>query len=56
MSGEYKILGTGYSNPEDVELSRQVGDSGIRDGERSGNLLRVDLTSSNANRANATVV
>lgn len=48
----YAVLGTGYTNPEDVKVS--VDDVHAYVTERSGDLVRVALTS--ANRAAATVV
>jgi hypothetical protein len=52
LGPRYRVLGTGYNQPEDIVVT-----SGGRYAyvtERSGNLLRVDLT--NANRAAAGVV
>jgi hypothetical protein len=52
LGPRYRVLGTGYNQPEDIKVT-----SGGRYAyvtERTGNLLRVDLT--NANRAAATVV
>ena len=48
----YKVLGTGYSSPEDVKLSSDGVHAYVT--ERSGDLVRVALTS--ANRSAATVV
>lgn len=48
----YAVLGTGYTNPEDVKVG--VDNLHAYVTERSGNLLRVALN--NANRAAATVV
>ncbi|MGD0001506.1 MAG: hypothetical protein ABSE21_15520 [Bryobacteraceae bacterium] len=48
----YAVLGTGYTNPEDVKVS--VDDVHAYVTERSGDLVRVALTS--ANRSAATVV
>lgn len=48
----YKVLGTGYNQPEDVKLSVDGVHAYIT--ERSGDLVKVALTS--ANRAAATVV
>jgi hypothetical protein len=48
----YNVLGTGYSNPEDVKLSIDGVHAYVT--ERSGDLVRVALSS--ANRAAATVV
>ena len=47
-----EILGTGYTHPEDVVVSTDRQHAYVT--ERSGNLLRVDL--SNADRTHATVV
>ena len=52
ISNEYKVLGTGYTNPEDVVVTASGKVAYVT--ERSGNLLRVDL--SNAERTNAAVV
>ena len=52
-SNEYRILGTGYANPEDVVVTADGDVAYIT--ERSGTLLRVDLTS-NADRENAVVI
>lgn len=52
LGSRYRVLGTGYNQPEDIVVT-----SGGRFAyvtERTGNLLRVDLT--NANRAAAHVV
>ncbi len=48
----YKVLGTGYSQPEDVKLSTDGVHAYIT--ERTGDLVKVALTS--ANRASATVI
>jgi hypothetical protein len=48
----YKVLGTGYSNPEDVKLSKDGVHAYVT--ERSGDLVKVALSS--ANRSAATVV
>jgi hypothetical protein len=48
----HTVIGTGYTNPEDVVLSADGVHAYIT--ERSGNLLKVSLSS--ANRASATVV
>lgn len=48
----YAVLGTGYQEPEDVKASNDGTHAYVT--ERTGSLLRVDL--SNANRANAQVV
>src|SRR5258708_4429041 len=48
----YSILGTGYTQPEDVVVSSDEATAYVT--ERSGNFLRVDLT--NANRAAAAVL
>lgn len=50
----YAVLGTGYTEPEDVEVSASNTAAYIT--ERSGNLLRVSLVGPNANRASATVI
>ena len=52
-SDEYKILGTGYTNPEDIVVTA-AGDTAYIT-ERSGTLLRVDLTR-NTDRENAVVI
>lgn len=52
-SNEYRVLGTGYTNPEDVVVTASGDEAYIT--ERSGALLRVDLTG-NADRENAVVV
>lgn len=52
LDSPYQVLGTGYTNPEDVKASADGTHAYVT--ERSGNLLRVTLT--NANRAMATVV
>ena len=48
----YKVIGTGYTNPEDVKMS--VDNLHCYVTERSGDLVKVALTA--ANRASATVV
>jgi hypothetical protein len=48
----YKVLGTGYTNPEDVKLSKDGMYAYIL--ERSGDLVKVALT--NADRSAATVI
>ncbi len=48
----YTVLGTGYNQPEDVKLSNNGIDAYIT--ERTGDLVRVSLTS--ANRSAATVI
>jgi hypothetical protein len=53
FSNEYRVLGTGYTNPEDVAVNASGTIAYVT--ERSGNLLKVDLTR-NADRANATVI
>ncbi|MDE2366033.1 MAG: hypothetical protein KGM95_03775, partial [Betaproteobacteria bacterium] len=52
LNPAYAVLGTGYTNPEDVEMSVDGVHAYVT--ERSGNLVRVALN--NANRAAATVV
>jgi hypothetical protein len=52
LNSGYTVLGTGYTNPEDVKLSADGVHAYVT--ERAGTLLRVTLTS--ANRAAATVV
>lgn len=52
LNPRYYVLGTGYTHPEDVVVSTDGQHVYIT--ERSGNLLRVDL--SNADRSQATVV
>ncbi|MDM0115180.1 hypothetical protein QTI66_23725 [Variovorax sp. J22R133] len=51
-SPAYAVIGTGYTNPEDVKVSIDNLHAYVT--ERTGTLLRVTLTS--ANRASATVV
>jgi hypothetical protein len=48
----YRVLGTGYTEPEDIAVSANDVTAYVT--ERSGNLLRVSLSS--ANRASATVL
>lgn len=48
----YKVLGTGYSQPEDVKVSADEKHAYVT--ERTGTLLRVDLAA--ANRASAEVI
>src|SRR6516162_11420076 len=52
LSPVHTILGTGYANPEDIELSADGVHAYIT--ERSGNLVKVSL--STPNRASATVI
>ena len=52
INSGYHVLGTGYTNPEDVKLSVDGVHAYVT--ERSGDLVKVALTS--ANRAAATVV
>ena len=52
IRNQYKVLGTGYTNPEDVVVAASGTVAYVT--ERAGNLLRVNL--SNAERANAAVV
>ena len=52
LGSAYAVLGTGYQQPEDVEVS--VDDVNAYVTERTGDLVRVALT--NANRAAATVI
>lgn len=52
LSPAYTVLGTGYTNPEDVEIAKDDLHAYIT--ERSGDLVRVSLAA--ANRAAATVV
>jgi len=52
LNSGYAVLGTGYTNPEDVKLSADGIHAYVT--ERAGNLLRVTLAS--ANRSAATVV
>jgi hypothetical protein len=54
ITGQYVVLGTGYANPEDVAVSASGTFAYVT--ERSGTLLRIDLTSSNLNRSAATVI
>ncbi len=48
----YSVLGVGYTNPEDVKVSKDNSHAYIT--ERSGDLVRVNLAS--ANRSTATVI
>lgn len=52
LDSPYAVLGTGYSEPEDVQASSDGAHAYVT--ERSGDLVRIALT--NANRANATVI
>ena len=52
LDSPYAVLGTGYTNPEDVKASGDGAHAYVT--ERSGDLVRVALAS--ANRASATVV
>ena len=52
LGSAYQVIGTGYSQPEDVVVTADETHAYVT--ERSGDLLRVDL--SNANRGAATVV
>ena len=52
LASGYSVLGTGYTNPEDVKLSSDGVHAFVT--ERSGDLVKVALT--NANRSAATVV
>lgn len=52
ISRQYRVLGSGYTNPEDVVVSADGRTAYVT--ERSGNLLRVSLSS--AARSSATVV
>lgn len=52
LSPAHTVIGTGYSNPEDVELSADGVHAYIT--ERSGNLVKVSL--STPNRSSATVI
>src|SRR5262249_52584419 len=52
LNSPYHVLGTGYTNPEDVKASADGAHAYVT--ERSGDLVRVALAS--ANRASATVV
>lgn len=52
LSPVHTVLGTGYANPEDIELSADGVHAYIT--ERSGNLVKVSL--STPNRASATVI
>jgi hypothetical protein len=52
LDSPYKVLGTGYTNPEDVKASADGAHVYVT--ERSGNLLRVALAT--PNRASAAVV
>jgi hypothetical protein len=52
LNPAYAVIGTGYTNPEDVKVSADNLHAYVT--ERSGNLLRIALA--NANRSAATVV
>ena len=52
INPRYQVLGTGYSQPEDIKVSADEARAYIT--ERSGNFLRVNLAS--ANRSLATVI
>ena len=52
LASAYQVIGTGYNQPEDVVVTADETHAYVT--ERSGNLLRVDL--SNANRGAAAVV
>src|SRR5258707_380087 len=52
LKPRYKVLGTGYNQPEDIKIPSDEAHAYVT--ERTGNLLRVTLA--NANRVNATVV
>ena len=52
LTSGYVVLGTGYTNPEDVKVSLDGTNAYVT--ERTGDLLRVALAS--ANRSSATVV
>lgn len=52
LTSPYKVLGTGYTNPEDIAVSVDEKTAFVT--ERSGNLLRVDLN--NADRSKAVVL
>jgi DNA-binding beta-propeller fold protein YncE len=54
LNPAYAVIGTGYTEPEDVEVSASNTMAYIT--ERGGNLLRVSLVGPNANRASATVI
>ena len=53
-TNQYKVLGTGYTNPEDVVVTADGTTAYIT--ERSGTLLRVDLTAGSMDRSNAVVI
>ena len=52
LASPYHIIGTGYTNPEDIAVSSDEKTAYIT--ERTGNLLRVDLA--NANRQSSSVL
>jgi len=54
ITGEYKVLGSGYQNPEDIVLTADLSTAYITEDE--GNLLRLDFTSDNLDRSQAIVV
>jgi hypothetical protein len=53
-TGELTVLGTGYQRPEDIVLTADLSTAYIT--QDDGTLLRLDLTSDNLNRSEATVV
>jgi len=54
ITGEYKVLGSGYQKPEDIVLTADLSTAYITEDE--GNLLRLDFTADNLDRSQATVV
>jgi hypothetical protein len=52
LGPRYRVLGTGYTNPEDIAVSADETTAYVT--ERSGDLVRVSLAA--ANRASATVI
>jgi DNA-binding beta-propeller fold protein YncE len=52
LKPRYRVLGTGYNQPEDIVVTEDGRYAYVT--ERSGNLVKVDLT--NANRSAATVI
>ena len=54
LAPAYAVIGTGYTEPEDVEVSASNTMAYIT--ERGGSLLRVSLVGPDANRASATLV
>jgi hypothetical protein len=54
LAPAYQVLGTGYTQPEDVQVTEDERYAYIT--ERTGDIVRVDLNAANKNRAAATVL